>query len=87
MKANFKFWIHNLKLWPRWKLALFLDRYADTCWADLVMWTVNPEIHPFSEIFSMRNRAGYCERAGCWNYCGKCDRTVEVDGVRQWPTD
>jgi hypothetical protein len=63
--------------WLRWKLALFLDRYPDTCWADLVMWAVYPELHPFAEIFQMRGTIGQCERAGCTPYCGKCATAVE----------
>ena len=58
----------------RWALARFMDRYADTCWADLVMWAICPELHPFIEIFEMRRTAGQCEAAGWTPYCGKCGR-------------
>jgi len=65
----------------RWKIAEFLNRYADTCWEDLAIWAIYPKHHAFSEIFSMRHRAGGCDDMP---YCGKCDQTIEIDGVRQW---
>jgi hypothetical protein len=76
--------MEKITVWLRWKLALFLNRYADTCWADLVIWAVYPEDYPFGDVFYMRNRAGCCEQSGHYNYCGKCDQTIEVDGGRRW---
>jgi len=56
----------------RWALIRLVNRWADTCWTDLVMWAICPEIHPFSEIFEMRGTAGQCQRRGELPYCGKC---------------
>ena len=58
--------------WFRWQIALLLDRLADTCWAELVMWAQFPEHHEFGEILDMRNTAGHCDRLGETAYCGKC---------------
>jgi len=58
--------------WLRWKIIHWLNKRPDTCWADLVMWAIGPEIHPFWEILEMRGTAGQCERRGELPYCGKC---------------
>ena len=58
----------------RWLIIRLLNRLEDTCWADLVIWAIYPEIHPFSEILEMRGTTGQCETAGCTPYCGKCRR-------------
>lgn len=62
-----------MKGWLRWRIALWMNRYQDTCWAELVMWYVCPELHPFAEILEMRGTAGGCERRGELPYCGKCE--------------
>ena len=58
--------------WFRYKIAKLMDRLDDTCWAELVLWAVNPELHPFWEILEMRHTAGQCEKRGEPPYCGKC---------------
>ena len=58
----------------RWLIIRLLNRLEDTCWAELVLWAIYPEIHPFDEIFEMRGTAGQCERRGELPYCGKCRR-------------
>lgn len=57
--------------WLRWKIAVFMDRYRDTCWADLVLWA-NDGGAGWAKIFGIRNTAGHCARLGEIPYCGKC---------------
>ena len=56
----------------RWAIARWMNRYTDTCWAELVLWAILPELHPFSEILEIRHTAGACQRRGELPYCGKC---------------
>ena len=56
------------EVWPRiirWPIACWMNRYPDTCWADLVCWAVYPTQHEFGEIFDMRHTSSAC------GYCGK----------------
>ncbi len=62
----------------RWIIALLLNRFQDTCWADLVTWATYPEWHSFAEIFSARDKAGFCARNGETLYCGKCKVTDSI---------
>ena len=69
--------------WLRWQVALLFNRYRDTCWAELVLWAVNPEFHPWREILDLRYSAGRCFHSGDYPYCGKCWSTglhVELGG-------
>jgi hypothetical protein len=68
-------WRETLQRMIRAPIIEWMNRYPDTCWADLVMWQINPTIHPFREIFDMRGTAGHCEAMGCPPYCGKCNAT------------
>jgi hypothetical protein len=62
----------KVREWFRWQIALLLDRFSDTCWAELVMWAQFSEHHEFGEISDIRNTAGHCGRMGETAYCGKC---------------
>jgi hypothetical protein len=66
----------KLYKWIRWQIALLLNKFSDTCWADLVVWAIYPENHDFHEVFWKRGTAGQCEHLGAEPYCGKC-RVVE----------
>lgn len=57
--------------WLRWKIIEWLNRYVDTCWADLVNWAVYSQDHLFVEVFSLRGSARACFHCGDV-YCGKC---------------
>ena len=56
----------------RWHLAKLFDKFQDTCWAELVVWALYPENHPFMELFELRHSAGRCGARGEHPYCGKC---------------
>lgn len=58
-------------------IAEWMNRYQDTCWQDLVLWSVHPSLHPFYEILDMRGTAGFCERNGNRPYCGKCTHRAQ----------
>lgn len=70
----------ELRDWFRWKIARFMDRHTDTCWADLATWAVYAGDYPFGDILHMRGRAGTCERRGEHPYCEKCYRIHEPHG-------
>lgn len=63
MRKKIKDW------WLGWFRGTIIERvaaaHADVCWADLVLWAIFPEDHPFSEIYHMRHTCNYC------GYCGK----------------
>ena len=63
----------KLSDWFRWRIAYTFNHLPDTCWVDLVLWAMLPEIHPFREIFDIRHTAGQCQREGARPYCGKCE--------------
>ena len=49
----------------RWPIAVWMNRYSDTCWAELVMWAVHPAWYEFGAIFEIRHTSSAC------GYCGK----------------
>jgi len=64
--------ISKLAAAMRWRLAQFLDKKPDVCWAAAVMWARFPGNHPLNEVFELRHTAGRCEAGGDLPYCGKC---------------
>jgi hypothetical protein len=86
--TRFEKWMRQKRLekWIRMKIAEFLDRREDTCWAELAMWALFPECHDFREIFDGLPRRGGCERRDESNYCGKCSVMKVNDFIRggQW---
>lgn len=66
----------KLRTWFRWKIAHFLNRYLDVCWAELVPWAmIDTFDRPFLDILEIRGSAGQCFRHGETAYCGKCEIT------------
>jgi hypothetical protein len=59
----------------RFTIALWVNKhFDDVCWAELVLWAINWDMHDFSEIFEMRGTAGKCQDQPYF-YCGKCEET------------
>ena len=65
----------------RWPVIRWMDRYPDTCWAELVMWWNIPSLHPWYEIHDLQHMSQSCHDRGEADYCGKC--TAVREG-RQW---
>jgi hypothetical protein len=69
----------KIELWVRWQIAVFMDRFDDTCWADLVLWAMFPENYDFVEILDVRGTAGQCEKMGSEPYCGANGMVADAD--------
>lgn len=68
-----KKWWRDCQLFIRWQTALYLRDREGWCWAELVLWALCPESHPFWEILELYGTQGQCERRGELPYCGKCE--------------
>ena len=66
--------LRDLQRSIRWAIARIVGRHRSTCWADVVMWAICPELHPFSELWELFGTRGQCERRGELPYCGKCQQ-------------